>query len=366
MMQQVSSQPIRTFSIGFHDKAYDEASHAKAVATHLGTSHTELYVSPRDAIDVVPRLPQIHDEPFADASQIPTYILSGLTRQHVTVALSGDGGDELLAGYNRYTWGPWFFRQFGTRSSLQKNLLRRAIHTLSPRQWDGLFRGVNPLLPRRVQQKAPGERLYKIARLLDATSLDGVYRNLVSHWDCPNGILLQGRERQTLLDDSLYWTSLNHDVSRFVLMDQVTYLSDGVLAKVDRAAMAHSLETRVPLLDHRLIEFAWRIPLHLKICNGEGKWLLKQLLYRHVPQSLVERPKMGFSVPIASWLRSSLHEWAQDLLSERSLNEHGLFDTAKVRAKLQEHLSGECNAQNELWTVLMFQSWFQEQQRQRV
>ncbi len=357
LMQAQSSQPVKTFSIGFYEDSYNEAKDAKAVAQHLGCDHTELYVTPEEAIAVIPKLPTLYDEPFADSSQIPTFLVSQLARQHVTVTLSGDGGDELFAGYNRHFWGRSIWQKVGWVPRSVRQAGAHALTTLSPQTWDKLFFGFGSLLPSQIKQRQPGYKLHKLAEILAVDSPDSMYRGLVSHWKEPESLVLGSIEPPTTLTDPKKWARLRDFTQRMIFLDTVTYLPDDILTKVDRASMGVSLEARVPYLDHRLVEFAWQIPLEMKIRNGQGKWLLRQVLYKYVPQNLIERPKMGFGIPIDEWLRGSLRDWAEDLLDEKRLREEGFFNPQPIREKWTEHLSGDRNWQYYLWNILMFQAW---------
>jgi asparagine synthase (glutamine-hydrolysing) len=356
LMQAQSSRPVKSFSIGFHEIGYDEAIFASDVARHLGTEHTELYVSPKDALAVIPKLPTIYDEPFSDCSQIPTYLVAQLARERVTVALSGDGGDELFGGYARYFLAA---RLWGKIESMPHALRKAAadvILAMPPPFWDKVYRLAAPFISKTRRWPAPGDKLHKGAGLLNSRDGMGLYRGLVSHWE-PSEVVLGGLDPHiSPLSQQVALPSLTE---KMMLLDAVSYLPDDILVKVDRAAMAVSLETRVPLLDHRVFEFAWRLPSQYKIRGGTGKWLLRQVLYRHVPRKLMDRPKMGFGMPIDAWLRGPLREWAEELLGEERLKREGYLEPAPIRKKWSEHLSGRRNWPYHLWDVLMFQAWLE-------
>ncbi len=352
LMQANSTTPVKSFSIGFQEADYNEAVHAKAVAKHLGTDHTELYVTPEQALSIVPKLPQIYDEPFADASQIPTFLVSEMTREHVTVALSGDGGDELFAGYNRYGQGLRVARSLRLLPKPVSGGVSHAIGALSPAAWDRLLR----IVPQNVRPRLVGEKLHKLSAVL-AADPDDYYTTLISPWTKawslvpgakrpePSAFSVSSRAR---FDDELSWMQY---------ADGVSYLPDDVLTKVDRASMAVSLEARVPLLDHRVVSFAWGLPQKFKLRDGQGKWLLRQVLHKYVPKRLVERPKMGFSVPIDTWLRGPLKGWAADLLDTALSPQTGLLEAAPIRERWNQHQSGQRNWHAFLWNVLMFEAW---------
>lgn len=358
LMQAQSSRPIKTFSIGFGEGDYNEAVYAKAVAAHLGTDHTELYVTPADALSVIPRLPLMYDEPFGDSSGIPTHLVARLARQQVTVALSGDGGDELFGGYNRYFWGRSIWRRIGPLPIGLRRVIGRAVTLLSPERWDRLVGIIRAALPRNLQMFALGDKLHKLARVIDVGSPDELYRRLVSQYHDPVSLVV-GTGEKNIWADAQVLTLRRQDFSeRMMFHDLVGYLTDDILTKVDRAAMAVSLETRVPMLDHHVVEFAWQLPLSMKIRNeGEGKWLLRRVLDRYVPRELIDRPKMGFSIPLDSWLRGPLRDWAESLLDARRLEQEGYFHPGPIRQRWAEHLSGTRNWQYALWNVLMFQAW---------
>ncbi|MDH3703578.1 MAG: asparagine synthase (glutamine-hydrolyzing) [Alphaproteobacteria bacterium] len=352
LMQANSARPVRTFSIGFHEQGYDEAGHAREVAAHLGTDHTELYVEARHAMDTIPRLAEMFDEPFADSSQIPTLLVSEMTRKHVTVALSGDGGDELFAGYTRYFQAAGLLPVIGRLPGALRRTVAAGIQFLPPAGWSALF----GLVPGRWRPPQPGDKMHKLAGVLSG-SVESYYRTLVSHWPEPDRLVLGGTERRGLLWDQSAELLVPDAIERMQYLDTKTYLPDDILTKVDRTSMAISLEARVPLLDHRVADFAWSLPPDFKVRNGGGKWLLRQLLLKYVPSHMVDRPKMGFGVPIDAWLRGPLRDWAEELLSVDRLRDDGYFDPAQVRQKWAEHLGGGRNWQYLIWDVLMFQLW---------
>lgn len=361
LMQAQSTRPVKTFTIGFHEQGYNEAEYAHAVAKHLGSEHTELYVSPEQAMAVIPMLPQIYDEPFADSSQIPTWLVSKLAREHVTVSLSGDGGDELFGGYNRYCHGQTIWKKLERLPLPMRSMMAGLMTGVSPDRWNQGFSAIGALLPAKLRYANPGDKLHKLAGVLRCQSPEILYQGLVSFWDEPESVVLASHEPTTILTDRSRWPELTDYVEWMMALDVQTYMPDDILVKVDRAAMSLSLETRVPFLDHRLVEFAWRLPLSLKIQNRQGKHLLRQVLYDHVPKSMIERPKMGFGIPLDSWLRGPLREWAESLLNERRLIQEGFFNPIPIRNKWQEHLSGQRNWQYHLWGVLMFQAWLDNQ-----
>jgi asparagine synthase (glutamine-hydrolysing) len=356
LMQAQSARPVKTFTIGFEEEGYNEAVHAKAVAQHLGTEHTELYVTPEQAMAVIPRLPSLYDEPFSDVSQIPTFLVSQLARQHVTVSLSGDAGDELFCGYNRYQMTAGLWHKLSMLPVPVRKFFAQGITSVSPQSWNRLAAA----LPRFVRSANIGDKLHKGANVLVSGSAGELYHRLVSSWDDPASVVINGVEPATLLTDDLPDLPGLDQIQHMMALDMLTYLPDDILVKVDRVAMGVSLESRVPLLDHRVVEFAWRLPQSMKLRDGQTKWALRQVLYRHVPKKLIERPKMGFSVPIDSWLRGPLRDWAESLLDEERLRREGYFHPAPIRQMWAEHLSGRRNFAFSLWNVLMFQAWYEE------
>jgi asparagine synthase (glutamine-hydrolysing) len=327
LMQAQSMIPVKTFSVGFAESQYNEAPSARAVAKHLGTEHTELLVTARDALEIIPRLPTVYDEPFADPSQIPTILVAALARKHVTVALSGDGGDELFCGYERYPTTLKVWRRLARIPPFVRGILGRAASS------------------------------HRFGRGLGAANVDDFYEFVNSQWKDHPG-LVTGQDGRRAAKIPRAPAEVADARERMMYADTRDYLPDDVLVKVDRAAMAASLEARVPFLDHRVVEFAWTLPVGIKAFGGAGKWPLKQLLYRYVPRSLVDRPKQGFGIPLEHWLRGPLREWSEDLLSQRRLAAHGLLDEQAVRKEWQIHLSGKRDRHYSLWTVLMFQAWY--------
>jgi asparagine synthase (glutamine-hydrolysing) len=362
LMQAQSPRPVRTFTIGFHESSYNEAEAAKAVARHLGTDHTEMYVSPMEAMAVIPRLPQLYDEPFADPSQIPTFLVSELARRHVTVILSGDGGDELFGGYTRYFLGRQIWRKIGWMPLWLRRLGARVAVGVSPRTWKAIVRSA-PVLFGGARVPNPDHKVHRLAAILKVRDPVQIYRLLLSHWEEPAAMVLGATEPPTPLSEPYLSGNLVDFTEQMLYLDMIGYLPDDILVKVDRASMGVSLEARVPLLDHRLVEFAWKLPLSQKIRGGEGKWLLRQVLDKYVPRELIDRPKMGFGVPIDSWLRGPLRDWAEAYLAPDRLGREGFLSSQSIQDKWAEHLSGRRDWQYYLWDVLMFETWLEEQKK---
>lgn len=357
LMQSQSSRPVKTFTIGFNEKGFNEAEHAKAVARHLGTDHTEMYVTPNQAMEVIPKLPALYCEPFADSSQIPTYLVSKLAKQQVTVSLSGDAGDELFCGYNRYKLTSQLWKRLSFIPAPMREVASKLITSIPPAAWDKM----GAIIPGGKSYASLGDKIHKGAGVLASNDSGQLYLSMVSQITNPAEWVIKGIEPSTkLINNSPLLTEFN-DIEQMMLLDTISYLPDDILTKVDRAAMGVSLEGRVPFLDHRIFEFAWTLPLDYKFRDGQTKWPLRQLLYRYVPKELIERPKMGFGVPIGDWLRGPLRDWAENLLSEDRLRQEGYFYPGIIRAKWAEHLSGKRNWQSQLWTVLMFQAWLENE-----
>ena len=353
LMQAQSVNPVQTFSIGFHEPKYNEAIYAKEVAAYLGTDHTELYIKPEEALNVIPKIPAIWDEPFSDSSQIPTYLVSQLTRKHVTVSLSGDGGDEQFFGYNRYVQGVAVGRFFDSVPHSARKYIGNMLGKVSVNSVNRI--GDN--LPGSLNNPMLGDRLRKFSNLIKEQSFLTFYQKLTNRWKDPAEIVINGSEPKTIFDSYDKLPQLPGIKEQMMYLDAVMYLPDDILTKVDRASMAVSLEARVPLLDHRVVEFGWSVPTSLKYHQGQGKWILREVLYKYLPKKLMDRPKMGFGVPIEHWLREPLRDWAESLLDEKRLREEGFFTPEPIRKMWTEHLSGERKWHYYLWDVLMFQAW---------
>ncbi|MBT5399280.1 asparagine synthase (glutamine-hydrolyzing) [bacterium] len=355
LMSQECASPVKTFTIGFEESGFNEAIYAKKVAEHLGTDHHEMYVTANDVFKVIPNLPSLYDEPFADSSQIPTYLVSKLARQYVTVSLSGDAGDELFGGYNRYLWGGRVWNKLKWIPPIMRQNIGATIQKLPTSSWDMVGR----LLPNKYKVSSMGSKAHRMAyRLRKVNSLDDMYYSLVTEGFNEEDLVYNSDLiLKTKLNESNIVLDVDDSAHRMMLWDTLTYLTDDILTKVDRAAMGASLETRIPFLDHRVVELAWRMPLDMKIKNGVGKWPLRQILYKYVPKELIERPKAGFAVPVGQWIRGPLREWADDLLDETRMHREGYFNPKLVRKIWNQHLSGNYDWTPRLWAILMFQAW---------
>lgn len=363
LMQRISTTPVRTFSIGFQEASHNEAAFAAEVAKHLGTAHEELYVAPSDCLDAVPLMARIYDEPFSDSSQIPTYLVSKLAKQHVTVCLSGDGGDEFFCGYNRYLLGGRLIRLQGKSPRFLHRIASQTLGAISPERWSFLYETTCTAIGKSPKISQLGDKIHKLQALIASKDSLGVYTGLIQQWSLESKIMPtaspdQNSSHSLFLD---YWTGNSlSDVERMMLADAMTYLPDDIMVKVDRANMAVALEGRAPLLDYRVIEHAWRMPLSAKLTAEGSKWPLREILYKMVPRELIDRPKMGFGVPMADWLRGPLRPWAEALLDKARIQNQGLLDPEVVWSTWQEHISGKRNWQAKLWNILMLQAWWDE------
>ncbi|MFW8744745.1 asparagine synthase (glutamine-hydrolyzing) [Mesorhizobium japonicum] len=358
LMQAESRSNIKTFTIGFNEASYNEAGHAREIAKYLGTSHTEMYISPEQALSVIPNMATLYDEPFADVSQIPTFLISKLASEYVTVCLTGDGGDELFGGYNRYVTAVKFWRKSkllpkGIRSAIAGKL-EGAISPASEARINRLLQ----FFPRQFRHNAMGAKLNKLTEILTVDSEEEIYSRLLSKWKNVEKVLCSGNGLNELTGYDGIRSQIKEYEHRMMLQDSLSYLPDDILVKVDRATMGVSLEARAPMLDHRVVEFAWSLPLEMKIKGGDGKWILQKVLERYIPRSITSRPKAGFSVPIDAWLRGPLRPWANVLLERKSIMQGGFFDADEIEKKWRRHLIGECNVGHQLWNILMFQAWY--------
>ena len=361
LMQEQSSKPVQSFSIGVDNIQFNEAPFAKKVAKHLGTEHHELYINAKQARDVIPKLPKLYDEPFSDSSQIPTFLLSEMAQKHVKVSLSGDGGDEIFGGYNRYMLGHSIWPKIISMPKSLRKLLAGLIFSFSPTDWDKIMTPALYLAPQRFRHTKIGDSLHKTAHILNSSSIQEIYNFLISHWSIKENIVIGANNANTILDNENKIIEKLSYPEQMMFFDTLTYLPGDILVKLDRAAMGTSLETRTPFLDHRVIDLAWKLPLNMKIRNTEKKWCLKELLYKRVPKELIERPKMGFSVPIGDWLRGPLRDWAEHLLDEKKMKESGYFNTSEIQQKWHQHISKEYNWQHHLWDIIIFESWRKEE-----
>jgi asparagine synthase (glutamine-hydrolysing) len=359
LVQAQSSRPVKTFTIGFDDRAHNEAPYAARVAAHLHTEHTQLYVTPEETRAVIPKLAILYDEPFADSSQIPTYLVSALARQQVTVSLSGDGGDEIFGGYTHYIRAPWLWRWMRAVPASVRSALAGSLSWPSIAAYNRLVGRTREIATQHSRPGTVGEQIHKFAQALASADSWELHRHFASHWRRAAEVVVSGDEPPTVFTDASRRPALSDLVARMLVTDALAYLPDDILTKLDRASMGVSLEARVPILDHRVVEFAARLPMHLKIRNRQGKWLLRQVLYRYVPREIIKRAKMGFAAPIGSWLRGPLREWAEALLAEDRLAREGYLRSQPVRKVWKEHLAEDRNAQDMLWNVLLFQAWLE-------
>ena len=353
LMQSQSSIPIDTFTIGFSEDDYNEAIFAKKIAKHLGTNHTELYITSKDALSVVDKLPQIYDEPFSDSSQIPTYLISEMTKKNVTVSLSGDAGDELFGGYNRYLWTRKIWSRIKFLPISLRKIISYSMTSVSPSSWDKILKQI-------LDTPQPGDKVHKLSSILTSSSATDCYFNLISHWKNSENIVIGANHLSPSFSDISNDIDFDSIEEKMMYLDSINYLPDDILSKIDRASMSVSLETRVPFLNHHVVEFANTLPLSMKIKDGESKWILRQLLYKYIPKDLIERPKMGFGMPIDIWLRGPLRDWAESLLEESRIKKEGFLNYEPIRRKWIEHISGKRNWQHHLWDILMFQAWLEK------
>jgi len=364
LMQIQSKEPIKTFTIAFQDSSFNEAPFAKEVADHLGTDHHEILVTDQEVKEIIPKLAAMYDEPFADSSQIPTHLVCKAARQKVTVALSGDAADELFGGYNRYTWTPRIWQKFSWIPFQVRKIFGHLVTALPASILDLFGAFFNLMLPKEKKITRFSDKFHKMAaRLVTSETLDDFCNHMALVWDNPDDIInmidhteKHSDEKQSI-DSSL---KFNDEISQMMYRDLLTYLPDDILCKVDRAAMSVSLETRVPFLDHRVVELSSRIPMNMKIRNNEGKWILRELLYKYVPKKLIDRPKAGFAIPIGEWIRGPLKGWAEDLLIPEKIVSQGYFHSEPIQKMWKEHLSGDYDWTPRLWGILMFQSWLEE------
>jgi len=352
--------PIQTFSLGLEQERYDETASAKKIAGHLGTKHTVLKLLPDDILNTVRKMSKIYDEPFSDSSQVPTFLIFQFARQYVTAGLSGDGGDEVFGGYNRYVWANNVWN-FAKRWPLfMKKMCAGAIQRISPETLDRLAQKYSSISPKFLDHRLFGDKLHKAAEAMKSSSPDEIYFKLTSHWQNPEKIVFDSQEPDTIINDLKIREDIPNFVDRMMYFDLMTYLPDDGLVKVVKASEAADLSARAPILDHRVVEFSKRLPLSTKIKNGQSKWILRQILYKYVPKEMIERPKMGFGVPIDTWLRGPLRDWAEELLDEGKMRQDDFLDPKPIRKLWAEHLTGKRNNSYHLWDVLMFQAWKQE------
>ena len=359
LMQEQSIKKINTFTIGFSEAEYDEAKYAKQVSKIIGTNHNEFYVSAKDTINLIEKIPYVYDEPFADSSQIPTMLISNLTSKHVKVCLSGDGGDELFGGYNRYLWSNLIINKLNNVPLKIRNFIAMSCHSISPDMYTKMFNLISHLFSPNLRFPNAGDKIHKFADLIKFNSKEDLYLKMISQWQEP--ISSSSSEKINIIFDKIKnWDNNISNIENMMNIDLNMYLPDDILVKIDRAAMSCGLETRVPFLDKRVVELAWKIPLNQKIINKKGKMPLRKILRKYIPQELIERPKQGFGVPIGHWLRGPLKEWANDLLDQKKLKNHSFLNDDLIIKRWNEHLSGKRNWHYPLWNVLMLQSWLEK------
>tara|TARA_B100000315_G_scaffold254392_1_gene295361 strand:- start:229 stop:2190 length:1962 start_codon:yes stop_codon:yes gene_type:complete len=361
LMQVQNTNPVKTFTVGFFEEDYNEADYARKIASHLGTDHTELFVTEKEAMDVIPRLPELYDEPFADSSQIPTLLISQLAHSKVTVSLSGDGGDEIFGGYNRHIWNHSYWGRIVRWPISVRRLITKTGKILPISVLDNIYKKLEFLIPTELRISYPGDKINKFLSILNLDNSYQLYERLINETSGTNLIQFE-RSNSSLMENKLdVWSHFSNSTEAMMYLDLITYLPDDILVKVDRASMGASLESRAPFLDHKVVEFAWKIPLEMKIRNGQGKWILRKLLYNYVPENLFDRPKTGFGVPIEKWLKTSLRGWAESLIEGSKLLSDGFFNPNIVQGMWNEHLNGTRNRQHVMWNILMFQAWFENQ-----
>jgi asparagine synthase (glutamine-hydrolysing) len=364
LMQRQSSRPIKTFSIGSNNRSYDEAQDARVVANYLGTDHTQLYISPQEALQVIPLLPRLYDEPFADSSQIPTYLVSELARRQVVVSLSGDGGDELFAGYNRHFISRKIWNKIRHIPKTFRKEVSTAMMSIPTKYWDKVLSSLGGIVQTRFNANIRSDRLHKLALIIGSSSPEEMYLKLVSNWAEPESVVVNCVEPSSVVMEREQWPDIPDFTERMMFLDLVTYLPDDILVKVDRASMGVGLESRVPFLDHRVVEFSWKVPIWMKIKNGKGKWIIRQILKKYLPQEVVERPKKGFDFPINNWLRGSLRDWAESLLDSSRIQQEGYLNSVTIEKEWRRYLSCESNSFQRLWSICMFQAWLECEKKQ--
>ena len=357
IMQSLSPDPIKTYTIGFDHSEYNEANDAKSIANYLGTDHTELYVTASQALNVIPKIPNIFDEPFADSSQIPTYLISKLASSNVTVSLSGDGGDELFGGYNRYYKGYSAWKNFSRMPYPINYIFSEIICSINPEKWNFLYNHFGKYISDEKNYKNIGDKLYKMADIIKINNPQDMYLSLVSFWNNTEQIVLNSSEPMSTPRDYDNWVENLDDRENMMFLDTISYLPDDILTKVDRSSMAVSLESRTPFLNHSLVELSQRIPIELKIKDGKGKWILRNILNDFIPANFIDKPKTGFGIPIAEWLRGPLKEWAEALIDSSRLKHDGYFNAELVTNMWDKHLNKSRNYGHHLWSILMFQAW---------